>query len=105
MSHSLHLTAAVGRDGDQFWARCLEVEERMAYGASPQEAVDTWWSWQAHRLTDLPRPYLPHALIVPSRSAYLGRCAPDLVHANVAQTPCCHDESECLDMLRSFCIF
>jgi hypothetical protein len=65
VSPSLHLTAAVGRDGDQFWACCLEVEELMAYGASLQAAVDTLAELAAHRLAGLPRPYLPQALIVP----------------------------------------
>jgi predicted RNase H-like HicB family nuclease len=65
VSRSLHLTAAVGRDGDQFWACCPEVEELMAHGASLQEAVDTLTELAAHQLTDLPRPYLPHVLIVP----------------------------------------
>jgi predicted RNase H-like HicB family nuclease len=65
VSRALHLTAAVGRDGDQFWASCLEVEELMAHGASLQEAVDALAELAAHRLAGLPRPYLPHALIVP----------------------------------------
>src|SRR4030095_7579334 len=40
VSRTLHLTAPVGREGDLFWARCLEVKELVAHGASPQEAVD-----------------------------------------------------------------
>ncbi|HEY6592827.1 MAG TPA: hypothetical protein VI011_01775 [Asanoa sp.] len=65
MSRTLHLTAAVGREGDLFWARCLEVKELVAHGASPQEAVDALAELAAHQLGDLARPYLPHALIVP----------------------------------------
>jgi predicted RNase H-like HicB family nuclease len=65
LSRTLHLTAAVGRDGDLFWARCLEVKELVAHGASPQEAVDALAELAAGQLADLARPYLPHALIVP----------------------------------------
>jgi predicted RNase H-like HicB family nuclease len=81
VSRTLHLTAAVGREGDLFWARCLEVKELVAHGASPQEAVDALAELAAHQLGDLARPYLPHALIVP-----LDVCLPGEAETTVARS-------------------
>jgi hypothetical protein len=36
---TLHLTAAVTRHADHFHARCLEVHDLTAHGASVQQAV------------------------------------------------------------------
>jgi predicted RNase H-like HicB family nuclease len=56
---TLHLTAAITRDANQFRARCLEVEGLAAHGASVQEALQTLTKLAARELADLQPPYPP----------------------------------------------
>jgi hypothetical protein len=53
---TLHLTAAVTRNAGQFLARCLEVDDLTAHGASVQQAVQALAELATHKLADLQPP-------------------------------------------------
>jgi predicted RNase H-like HicB family nuclease len=62
----LHLQATVVPDGDEFVARCLELDGLIARGVDVAEAVDRLGELVARHLTQLPTPPRPrHAMVVP----------------------------------------
>ena len=65
MRPTLHLTAAVTRDADGFLARCLEVDDLAAHGASMHAALRALTELAAQELGELRPPYPPRAIVVP----------------------------------------